>query len=151
MLITFGVRQRVNLKRSLLFRTEWYMPCRIRFSIATCCAAVLVESSRSPDPDIVAPVLCCALRISARNPAPRCTAFGCYSRVYWTCKDVGKPKATWNPPGSFERSTNKFWVHPHKVQAILRRQNSSSSLKTTRCLMYLMSMTVVPRCASTAT
>ncbi|CAN0481311.1 unnamed protein product, partial [Ectocarpus sp. 8 AP-2014] len=24
----------------------------------------------------------------------------------------------WNPPASFERSTNKFWVHPHKVAEV---------------------------------
>ena len=41
------------------------------------------------------------------------------SRVYWACKEAGVPKAPWNPPASFERSTNKFWVHPHKVEAFV--------------------------------
>ncbi|CBN77048.2 conserved unknown protein (Partial), partial [Ectocarpus siliculosus] len=41
-----------------------------------------------------------------------------FSRVYWACKEAEVPKVPWNPPASFERSTNKFWVHPHKVAEV---------------------------------
>lgn len=75
-----------------------------------------IPPHRDPLPPLVLGLLSWALR---PVPIGLFVLFGVmpseHSRVYWACKDTGKSKTAWNPPASFERSTNKFWVHPHKV------------------------------------